>query len=180
MVEIYQDKIMKYIKLYENFNIINKSFGISSNDVDELSSFLNAEYHLSINDMYYKNIIMNLLITDFSFDENGVMVGIENFPDTILLYRIIDLNKFEEFKENELGNCWCYDKDYIYNEYFHNSVGFDKNKEWYVITANFKKDDIDVFDSLYMLTINSGEREIRTKNRKSKPIKFSIEIYQDS
>ena len=171
-------------KIFENDNIIiNKSFNITQNDIDELLDYIVREYDK--NDSwsnrkkeidYYKNLIHDLVTTSYSKDKKNVIVGIENFPPTIELYRIIELDNIEDFNPYKLGRYWCYDKNWLYNPSFHSSVGFEKNKkDWYIITAIFKKEDIDIDDTLQMLIVNTGEREIRTNN--TKPIKYKIEKY---
>jgi hypothetical protein len=114
----------------------------------------------------------------YSKNKDGVIIGIEKFPSEIELYRIID-NDLENIKQNELGRYWCYDKKWLYTDDFHNSVGFNKNKDWYIVTATFKKNDIDIYDTLEMLIVNTGEREIRVKRKDTKPIKYKIEKYDN-
>jgi hypothetical protein len=55
-----------------------------------------------------KDITISLLKTSFSFDNDGVLIGIENFPNNIKLYRIIDN---EIINEKCLGKYWTYSKD---------------------------------------------------------------------
>ena len=52
-----------------------------------------------------KDITISLLKTSFSFDNDGVLIGIENFPNNIKLYRIIDN---EIINEKCLGKYWTY------------------------------------------------------------------------
>ena len=173
--------IVKF-KLFEDRNtiIVNKSFKITQNRIDNLLDYIISEWRLNRQEDidYYKNKIQDMVTKLYSKDKDGVIIGIENFPKEIELYRIID-EKLENIKQDELGRYWCYDKNWIKNEEFHDSVGFDKNKDWFIVTATFKKTDIDVDGTLEMLIVNTGEREIRIKDKNTKPIKYKIEKYDN-
>ena len=45
--------------------------------------------------------------------------------------------------------------------------------------VNLKKNDIDINDTLEMLVVNTGEREIRVKRKDTQPIKYKIEKYDN-
>ena len=93
-------------------------------------------------------------------------------------FAVIELDDIDDFNRDRLGRSWCYDKDWLYDPSFHSSVGFEKSeKNWYIITAIFKKEDIDIDDTLQMLIVNTGEREIRVINYDTKPIKYKIDKY---
>ena len=167
-------------KLFEDRNtIVNKSFRITQGRIDNLLDYIIAEWRLDRQEDidYYKILIINMVTNFYHKDEHGIIRGIEKFPKEIELYRIID-EKLENIKQDELGRFWCYDKKWLYNDEFHNSVGFDKNKDWYIVTATFRKTDIDIDGTLEMLIVNTGEREIRIKSD-TKPIKYKIEKYDN-
>jgi len=173
--------MIKSFKLFEDKNtIVNKSFKITQNSIDQLLDYIIHAWSLvRVEDIdYYKNLILDIVTKPYSKDKNGVIIGIEKFPSEIELYRIID-EDLENIKQNELGRYWCYDKKWLYTESFHSSVGFDKNKNWYIVTATFKKNDIDINDTLEMLVVNTGEREIRVKRKDTQPIKYKIEKYDN-
>lgn len=161
---------------FENF-VINKSFKITKKDAEELLNGLVEEYSgVDVFD-FYRERIYNMLTTNYQKDEDGVIIGIENFPEQIELYRIIELNHINDFNSNELGRYWCYDKEYVREHEFQQNVGFDKKRAWYIITATFRKEDIDPYDTLEMLVRNIGEREIRIKKSETKPLNYKIEKY---
>ena len=175
--------IITNFKIFENLQVVNKSFNITQKDIDDLLEHiinLNSYKISNQEDIdYYKNFIYEMVTTPFNIDKHDNITGIENFPDTIMLYRIIELDDVEDFNKNKLGRSWCYDKNWLYNPTFHSSIGFEKDKEdWYVITALFKKEDIDIEDTLLMLIVNSGEKEIRTKEYDTKPIKYMLDYYK--
>lgn len=146
----------------------------------ELLDYIIHEWNLNRKEEvnYYKDFIHDMVTTSYSKNEHGVIIGIENFPPTIELYRIIELDDIDDFNRDRLGRSWCYDKDWLYDPSFHSSVGFEKSeKNWYIITAIFKKEDIDIDDTLQMLIVNTGEREIRVINYDTKPIKYKIDKY---
>ena len=99
---------LEFIKEQKSDGILNFSFNITINDVDQLIDDLRYEYkNVSPNELNNylnerKEIAINILKTDFSFDEDGILIGIENFPNTITLYRIID-NYFDKIDKNKLG-----------------------------------------------------------------------------
>jgi uncharacterized protein YxjI len=72
-------------------NILNKSFNLTTTDVNELLDGLRDEYYnlpKNVLDEYIderKKITLSLLKTNFSFDNNGVLIGIKNFPEKIKL-----------------------------------------------------------------------------------------------
>ncbi|MCK9416073.1 hypothetical protein M0Q97_05370 [Candidatus Dojkabacteria bacterium] len=125
--------------------------------------------------MILKKRAISIITTPFSFDD-GILIGIENFPNIITLYRIVDN---ETVNEECLGDCWTYSRDWIKSNDFHDSVGFDKNKKWWVIEATFKKDDIEPFRTLEMLIRNIGEREIDLKTECIKPLTYKKYLYED-
>jgi hypothetical protein len=180
---------MKHLKFFEEYQIIdqrseilNNSFNFTMKDFDELINYLKDEYNKNSDNYDYiisrKNILMNLLKTNYSFDNTGLLIGIENFPNQIKLYRIID-NFLENIDTKCLGRCWCYSKEYLKTDDFQNSVGFDKEKPWYVIEAVYTKDDIDIYETIYMQLVNSGEREITLKDKCIKPIEYKIIKYEN-
>lgn len=178
------DKVKNFKEfLNENTNnILNKSFNLTTTDVNELLDGLRDEYYnlpKNVLDEYIderKQIILSLLKTNFSFDNDGVLIGIENFPEKIKLYRIIDN---EEVDEKCLGRYWTYSRDYIKTHEFQSNVGFEKDKSWFVVEAVFNKSDIEPYETLEMLVRNVGEREIRLKSKCIKPIEYKIYNYVD-
>lgn len=176
---------MEHVKKYyqyitENNNILNRSFGLTIKDVNELMNFLKVEYsklppnHLKEYIEEMRDYSISILKTDFSFNEDGEILGIENFPEQIKLYRIIDS---DEIDEKCLGKYWTYSLDMIRDNNFQNSVGFDYSKKWIIIEAIFNKDEIDPMETFHMLSQNTGEREIRLKSKCSKPIEYKIINY---
>jgi hypothetical protein len=167
----------------ENSNrVLNKSFNLTTIDVDNLLDGLRDEYKnlpQSTLDEYIderREITLSLLKTNFSFDNDGVLIGIENFPKSIKLYRIIDNDVIDE---KCLGRYWTYSRDYIKTSEFQNNVGFEKNKSWFIVEAIFNKNDIEPNETLEMLVRNVGEREIRLKSNCIKPIEHKIYKYID-
>jgi len=169
---------MKYIKLFEQHtNILNHSFGITISDVDEFMDYLKSESNPTENYLtWYREELVSILTTDYHINDDGDLDGIENFPDTITLYRIID-KEYDLIDQDCLGVSWTYSKEWLYNEEFQNSVGFDKSKPYYIVEAVFKKEYISVDDLCEVLVKLSHERELRVKNRCTKPIKFKVEKY---
>lgn len=171
-----------YSFLNENKNILNKSFNITNNDLEDILSVIRDNYS-NLSTEYLNKYIADLkeltvkrLTTRFSFNENGLLLGLENFPKKIKLYRIVDSS---EIDQKCLGRYWTYSKELIKNKDFHNTVGFDKDKDWFVIEGTFNKEDINIYETIEMLIINEHEREIRLNDKCLKPIEFNINKYED-
>jgi len=180
---------MKYLKLYEEHKkdkevkpkVLNRAFNLTDVDVQELIDGLKDEYKNKLSksalDEYLEGrekIAKDILKAAYTFDKDGVLIGIENFPDKITLYRIVDNG---EVKTDCLGKYWTYSKNHTKSEDFQNSVGFNKDEKWWVIEATFKKTDIDPIETLEMLVRNVGEMEIRLKDKCIKPIEYKIIEY---
>lgn len=182
---------MRYLKIFEDFKKdkevkpkkLNMAFSITDIDVEELIDFLKDEYKnklpkLALDEYLEKQEkeAIRILKNPFSFDNNGVLNGIENFPDKITLYRIVDN---ETVKTDCLGKYWTYDRKWVKSEEFQNSVGFESGNKWWVIEATFKKENIDPIETLEMLIRNVTEKEIRLKDKCIKPIEYKITEYEN-
>ena len=67
----------------ESKTILNHSFGLTEDDVDFIAEdweFLELD---ELDDL--KGLIRQYMTTDFGFDENGKLKGLENFPPEIKL-----------------------------------------------------------------------------------------------
>ena len=161
---------------------VNSSFSATQKNIDYLIEGLRDEYK-NLGDgledylSERRKIALQLLTTDYSFDSDGVLIGIESFPETITLYRIID-NEYANIKQECLGRFWTYSKEWVMSDEFQGNVGFEKSKKWFVVEALFSKEDIDFQETLEMLVRNVGEREIRLKDKCTKPISYKIIEYE--
>jgi hypothetical protein len=177
------DKIKNFKQfLNENFNILNRSFNLTTIDLNNLLDGLRDEYKnlpTNVLEDYLserKGIALSILKTDFSFDADGVLIGIENFPQQIKLYRIIDN---DIVNEECLGRYWTYCRNHINSNEFQSNVGFERNKKWFIVEGTFNKNDIEPYETLEMLIRNVGEREIRLKSNCIKPIEYQIHHYNE-
>ena len=117
---------------------VNKSFGLDKSSIKDYIEYYKTKYSLNDTDSILNEIesfLSSTYTTSFGFDENGELIGIENFPNQIWLYRIID-NSYEKINQDCLGISWTYDEEWLENEDFQNSVGFVKNKPYYRIRKN--------------------------------------------
>jgi len=86
---------------------LNKSFNLTENDVEDIFEEEWSGVDLDNSEIEdVKNSIRQLMSNNFSFNENGLLKGIENFPSEIILYRLISLNKSDDLKTNQLGTHW--------------------------------------------------------------------------
>ena len=155
---------------------VNKSFGLDKSSIKDYIEYYKTKYSLNDIDSILNEIesfLSSTYTTSFGFDENGELIGIENFPNQIWLYRIID-NSYEKINQDCLGISWTYDEEWLENEDFQNSVGFVKNKPYYKVKALFRKEDLDVDSFPELFWQLSHERELRLKNACIKPIKYTI------
>jgi len=164
----------KLIKEELNNLIINKSFNLTVEDLNYICSTWDA----SICDEDEKdlfNYISKFLKTDFSFDQQGNLLGIENFPEQITLYRLIRVENPKKINKSIFGIHWTLHKKNLYNDNFIGGIGltFDNTDELYVIEAIFGKDQIDAVQTTIHHLSNEIENEITTY-RNAKPKKYKI------
>jgi len=67
----------------QSSDIINKSFNLTMSDVDYIYSDWDVEILDFEEQEDLKNTIINFIKNDFSLDNNGKLIGIENFPEKI-------------------------------------------------------------------------------------------------
>ena len=160
--------------------ILNTSLNITEKDYEGICEAYYDEYEngLTSEDFEeYKKDVYKLITNNFGFDNKGYIVGLNNFPSKIELFRIVELNNVKDLNTNFLGMSWTYNKNILNQLEFHNSVGFGKEKDWYLITGVFNRNDIDVFRTIYMLSVlDYSESEIVIKYDHN-PIKYNIKKF---
>ncbi len=166
--------LRKLIREELNSLIVNKSFNLTLEDLN----YIFSTWDSSICDEDEKdlfNYISKFLKTDFSFDQQGNLLGIENFPEQITLYRLIRVENPEKINKSIFGIHWTLHKKNLYNDNFIGGIGltFDNTDELYVIEAVFGKDQIDAVQTTIHHLSNEIENEITTY-RNAKPEKYKI------
>ena len=163
----------------QSSDIINKSFNLTMSDVDYIYSDWDVEILDFEEQEDLKNTIINFIKNDFSLDNNGKLIGIENFPEKIKLYRLIQVDNPNNIKKDNLGIHWTLNKKTLYNDNFLGQIGisFDTEEDLYIIEATFNKNQIDAINTVIHQLSNEIENEITTK-RNETPINYQIFKYK--
>jgi hypothetical protein len=159
---------------------LNKSFNLTENDVEDIFEEEWSGVDLDNSEIEdVKNSIRQLMSNNFSFNENGLLKGIENFPSEIILYRLISLNKSDDLKTNQLGTHWVLNKNILKNELFQGqiAIGYNNVNQLYIIEAVFGKKAIDPVETIKHHLTNDIEHEITTY-KNVPPIRFKIDKYE--
>ena len=175
---------MKNLKCFEDFmsyytKPINKSFGLTKSDLDDIMNDWEdvLETNKEWNDL--KKSILKLMKTDFSLDKNGKLLGMENFPDIIRLYRIVESEEKSKINTENLGRCWTTKIETLYDKNFQFNISLiGDEKDFYIIDAVFKKNDINPIQTIIVQLSNGDENEINIKEY-STPIEYKIYSYEE-
>jgi hypothetical protein len=114
---------------------------------------------------YAKQFVLDEYYTDFEqeealeniykFIDNDFPNGLQNLPNKVLLYRILDIN-VKDLNPNKIGQHFVGDKNLLFNSDFLNSIEFidktelpHKIKETgIIVTVEVDKDDIDLYETI--------------------------------
>jgi len=169
-------------EILENNNPIhNYSFGLTEDDVDYFVYKMWGEYLDEEEEKEFKEAVRDFMSRNFGFDLNdGTLRGLENFPDTIELYRIISLEEgdIKNLDEADLGSHWTWDNELLYKPWFHSSIGltYENEDELFIIGAKFKKEDVHPLATLLQSFAHGDEKEI-VINKGAQPLKYKIYKY---
>jgi hypothetical protein len=168
---------MRFIKLFENFN--NQI--LTSQETNDLIQRYCSWNRSSSEEA--EQWINQLLDTEFSTD----LSGFKNFPDVVKLYRIIYVEG--DINEDFIGFSWTLDEENLYNLDFLESIGLLDNlgvdrddldsygeefSKMKVISAEFKKEEVDFFFTILNLFRHPLEKEITVKTN---PTSHQVEEY---
>ena len=171
---IFEDKpIQKNILLNKSFNFTQKDLNLLLFKMKEKSGINNAE--IFNND---KIEAIRLLKTNFSIDESGKVLGYENFPEEIPLFRIVRIDDKKNIDKNYFGTHWTTTKEILYDTEFLESIDivFYSTEELYIISGVFKKDQIDIKETIMNNVDWENENEISIKKNQN-PIRYKIYKY---
>ena len=111
--------------------ILNKSFNLTLDDAE----YIYSDWDIGILDIEeqndLKNAIINIMKTDFSVNTDGKLLGVENFPETIRLYRLIQADSLKDINRDYLGRHWTLNKKTLYDDNFQGQIGiaFDSDED---------------------------------------------------
>lgn len=160
-------------KLNEDFSkqFINDLFDdiINNTDALEQGGWIDYEEPRNKSIQSVKKFIKNIFNTDFN---NG---GLKNIPNTFALYRVVFLEDENKLNTKFLGKHWVRNEKLIKDHISSIMSQFNMtDKEFgYIITAQFKKDDIDIYHTVYNNVSVDHEEEVTIKEGVN-PINYKI------
>lgn len=174
------------IKKFENFTNyymkpINKSFHLTMNDVDEILDEWEDIDLTTTERKKLKNQILSIFKNNFYLDDSGLLLGIENFPDTIKLYRLIEAQNESDIDTKNFGCHWTSNRELLYNDNFQFSIALmaESNDNLFIIEAVFRKEQIHPVKTIIAQMEQPEEREITVKEYEE-PISYKITKYTDN
>jgi hypothetical protein len=180
MITKQEDFIRKLIR--EELNKLNESFSkdfinnladdiIYHSDAMEQGAWMDYDEPENVSIKNVKRFIHNIFKTDWV---NG---GLKNIPNIIKLYRVVFLSDEKELKSEFLGHHWVRNEKLVKTHIADMMGQFNlepKQKErQYMITAEFKKDDIDIYHTVYNNVSVDHEEEVTIK-KDAKPINYHL------
>lgn len=162
-----------------NTKILNKSFNLTLDDVEYIYSDWDVDMLDTDEQDDLKNTIINYMKTDFSVDSNGKLLGVENFPETIKLYRLMQVDNPNNINIDNLGIHWTLNKKTLYNNNFLGQIGisFDSDEDLYIIEGVFHKKQVNIISTIIHQISNEIENEITTY-KQEKPKTYKILKYK--
>lgn len=152
---------MKYIKVYETFKFhTNELYDETALD------FVNKYYSDETGESYYGdyneilNRVNDFVTTDFP-------QGLNNIPDRVVLYRLLNVNDITNINKSELGKSYVGDKEMFDDIDFLESFLFrygEKIKKWFIVTIETDRSNIDLEGSMGNRAEYPDEFEIVLKN----------------
>jgi hypothetical protein len=151
---------MKHLKLYEQYN---KKYN------ETALEFVNKWYSDETNPNGPYGDYSEILNRVNDFCTNDIPYGINNLPDTVTLYRLLNVDNIDDINKNALGKYYVGSKSMFKDEAFLDSFFYrygEEVKKWFIVTIQTSKDNIDIHDSL--------------ANRAEYPDEYQITIKDDS
>jgi len=112
--------------------------------------------------MNLKETIRRVLREVYSKDKDKVEMFLSQLEFPLRLYRALIIEKGEKINKKDLGVHWTLDEDFARNLFYYDTFGGATDEiledyNFYVITAEFNKDDIDFQETINKRLIkNSG------------------------
>lgn len=151
---------MKYIKIFEEYK--------DEADYNEIA--------LDYTDRYYRDAPSDGAYGDYyevldrlnDFCNTDFPYGIKNIPDTITLYRLLNVENIDKINKTKLGKHFVGDKKMFEDEDFLDSFLHrygEETKRWFIVSIETKSDNINISSTL--------------GNRAEYPDEYEITIYND-
>jgi hypothetical protein len=137
---------MKYLKLFEDYD---ENF--DEDDYNEIAlDYANKYYHDEVKGGpygdYYEILdrLNDFCNTDFPY-------GIQDIPNTVILYRLLNVDSIDDINKEDLGKSFVGDKDmyddYDFVESFLHRYG-EETKKWFIVTIEMSSENIDMSSTL--------------------------------
>ena len=169
MITKQEDFIRKLIR--EELNNLNEDFSkqfindlsndiVNNTDALEQGAWIDYDEPKSKSIQSAKKFIKNIFNTDFN---NG---GLKNIPNTFILYRVVFLDDENKLNTKFLGKHWVRNEKLIKDHISSIMSQFNMTDEEfaYIIIAKFKKDDIDIYHTVYNNVSVDHEEEVTIKD----------------
>jgi hypothetical protein len=165
---------MKYFKLFENFYEEEFYYKMSEFNEDDYHptavEYANKYYRDEKNPRgaygdYFEIVdrLDDFCTTDFPY-------GIQNIPNPVKLYRLLNVESEEAINKEELGKHFVGDKDmfddYDFVESFLHRYG-EETKRWFIVTIETTKDNLDMGQILGNRAEYPNEYEFTVKDDKN-------------
>ena len=168
---------MKYFKLYESYN--DNHYNDYYDRMDEFDENDYNQVALDYANKYYKDETESRSAYGHYFDildrldefcTTDFPYGIQNIPNTIKLYRLLNVDSEEAINKEELGKHFVGDKDmfddYDFVESFLHRYG-EETKRWFIVTIETTKDNLDIGQILGNRAEYPNEHEFTVKDDKN-------------
>jgi hypothetical protein len=166
---------LKYIKLFESFDLLNEKYNRMA------LNYANTYYSDEIGDAPYGDYdeildrLNDFCTTDFPY-------GLKNIPTKVVLYRLLNVDDINNINKNELGKSYVGDKKMFEDEDFLESFLFrygEDMKKWFIVTIETTRNNIDFEHSMGNRAEYPAEFEITIKNDKDLKI-LNIEEFKNT
>jgi hypothetical protein len=141
-------KMIDKVKNFKQFVNENISKELDVDLREYAKQFVLDEYYTDFEQEEALENVYNFIDSDFPY-------GLQNLPNKVLLYRILDVN-VKDLKPNNIGQHFVGDKNLLFNSDFLNSIEFiDKTElphkikeNGIIVTVEVNKDDIDLYETI--------------------------------
>jgi hypothetical protein len=159
---------MKHLKLFENYNFDQKMHELDEDDYNPIAlEYANRYYKDETNPRGAYGDYFEILDRLHEFCETDFPYGIKNIPETVTLYRLLNVDNEESINKDKLGLHYVGDKDmfddYDFVESFMHRYG-EKTKKWFVVKIETEKENIDLGQTLGNRAEYPNEFEISLKD----------------
>lgn len=143
---------MKHLKLFENYNFAQKMYELDEDDYNPVAlEYANEYYKDETNPRGAYGDYFEILDRLDDFCKTEFPYGIKDIPDTVTLYRLLNVENEESINKDNLGLHYVGDKDMFedhdFVESFMHRYG-EETKKWFIVEVETKKENIDLEQTL--------------------------------